>query len=159
MLHAWREWLPSAPEELTSVGRMLQFPPIPELPEFLRGKSFVVVEAVFLGSEADGRALLKPLRDLGPAMDTFAMRPPVGLSELHMDPPHPVPYVSSSLLTQDLSARRSTSSSPSRLRAPAPGSSASSCATSAARSAAPAPATARSRSCRARSRCSPSAWR
>jgi hypothetical protein len=35
---------------------------------------------------------MKPLRDLGPAMDTFAMVEPVGLSELHMDPPTPVPY-------------------------------------------------------------------
>jgi len=105
VLHAWREWTAGVPDEITSVGRMLQFPPIPELPDFLRGRSFVVVEAAFLGSEADGRALLKPLRDLGPAMDTFAMRPPVGLAELHMDPPSPVPYASSSLLTGDLSAK------------------------------------------------------
>ena len=105
VLHAWREWRPSVPDEVTSVGRMLQFPPIPDLPEFLRGQSFVVVEAAFLGSEADGRALMKPLRDLGPAMDTFAMRPPVGLAELHMDPPNPVPYVSNSMLTGDLSAK------------------------------------------------------
>jgi FAD/FMN-containing dehydrogenase len=104
VLHAWTEWTRTVPEEVTSVGRMLQFPPVPMLPEHLRGKSFVVVEAVFLGSEADGRALLKPLRDLGPAMDTFAMRPPVGLAELHMDPPEPVPYVSNSILTGDLSA-------------------------------------------------------
>ena len=48
---------------------------------------------------------MKPLRDLGPAMDTFAMRPPVGLAELHMDPPSPCPYVSNSLLTGDLSAK------------------------------------------------------
>ena len=26
-------------------------------------------------------------------MDTFAMVPPAGIAELHMDPPHPVPYV------------------------------------------------------------------
>src|SRR3954447_16514029 len=71
VLHAWHEWLPSVPEELTSVGRVLQFPPLPDPPDFLSGKSYVVVEAAFLGSEADGRALLKPLRDLGPAIDTF----------------------------------------------------------------------------------------
>jgi hypothetical protein len=105
VLHAWREWLPSVPDELTSVGRLLQFPPIPMLPEPLRGNSFVVVEAAFLGSEADGRALLEPLRDLGPAIDTFELRPPVGLAELHMDPPTPVPYASSSILTGDLPAK------------------------------------------------------
>ena len=36
---------------------------------------------------------MRPLRTLGPVMDTFAMVPPAGIAELHMDPPHPVPYV------------------------------------------------------------------
>jgi FAD/FMN-containing dehydrogenase len=105
VLHAWSEWTRSVPDEVTSVGRMLQFPPLPQLPPFLSGKSYVVVEAVFLGSEADGRALTKPLRDLGPAIDTFEMRPPVGLAELHMDPPEPVPYVSNSILAGELSPK------------------------------------------------------
>jgi FAD/FMN-containing dehydrogenase len=104
VLHAWHEWTQDVPDEVTSVGRLLQFPPIPQLPEHLRGQSFAVVEAAFLGSEADGRALTAPLRDLGPAIDTFELRPPVGLAELHMDPPEPVPYASSSVLTGDLTA-------------------------------------------------------
>jgi hypothetical protein len=70
---------------------MLQFPPAPEVPEPVRGKSFALVEAVFLGTEAEGRELIAPLAALGPAMDTFAMVPPVGIAELHMDPRDPVP--------------------------------------------------------------------
>ena len=31
---------------MTSVGRILQLPPLPEIPEPVRGKSFVVVEAI-----------------------------------------------------------------------------------------------------------------
>jgi len=58
----------------------------------VRGGKFAVVEAVYMGDEASGSDLLKPLRGLGPAMDTFAMVAPVDLSELHMDPPRPVPY-------------------------------------------------------------------
>ena len=92
VLHAWNAWTPTVPDEVTSVGRILQFPPLPELPEPLRGQKFVVVEAVYMGDEASGAELLRPLRELGPAMDTFAMVPPVGISELHMDPPFPVPY-------------------------------------------------------------------
>jgi hypothetical protein len=92
VLHAWREWTETVPEEMTSVGRILQFPPIPDVPEPLRGNKFVVVEGIYMGDEASGRDLIKPLRDLGPAMDTFAMVEPVGLAELHMDPPTPVPY-------------------------------------------------------------------
>jgi FAD/FMN-containing dehydrogenase len=92
VLHAWREWTESVPEEMTSVGRILQFPPIPDIPEPLRGNKYVLVEGIYMGDEASGRELMSPLRDLGPAIDTFAMVEPVGLAELHMDPPTPVPY-------------------------------------------------------------------
>ncbi len=92
VLHAWLEWTDTVPDEVTSVGRILQFPPLEEIPEPVRGGKFVVVEAVYMGDEASGADILRPLRELGPAMDTFAMVPPVGLAELHMDPPRPVPY-------------------------------------------------------------------
>ena len=92
MLHAWLEWTATVPDEVTSVGRILQFPPLDEIPEPLRGGKFAIVEAVYMGDEASGADLLKPLRDLGPAMDTFAMVAPADIAELHMDPPQPVPY-------------------------------------------------------------------
>ena len=89
VLHEWWELLPSLPEEITSWANVLHFPPLPEIPDAVRGQSFAVVMAAFLGSEADGRELLRPLRELGPTLDTFAIQPPVGLSELAMDPPRP----------------------------------------------------------------------
>ena len=92
VLHAWLEWTATVPEEVTSVGRILQFPPLEEIPEPLRGARFAIVEAVYMGDEASGSDLLKPLRDLGPALDTFAMVAPADIAELHMDPPQPVPY-------------------------------------------------------------------
>ena len=91
LLNAWREWVGGTPREVTSAGRLMQFPPIPEIPEPLRGQSFVIVEAAFIGGEEDGAALLQPLRELGPALDTFAMIPAEDLRHLHMDPPEPVP--------------------------------------------------------------------
>ncbi|HKN92848.1 MAG TPA: FAD-binding oxidoreductase [Thermoleophilaceae bacterium] len=91
VLHAWREWTDTVPDEVTSVGRILQFPPIPDLPDFLRGQQFVVVEAAYLGDEFEGAELIRPLRELGPDMDTFAMIPAPDLQHLHMDPPEPVP--------------------------------------------------------------------
>jgi hypothetical protein len=36
---------------MTSVGRILQFPPLPEVPEPLRGNAFVLVEGIYLGPE------------------------------------------------------------------------------------------------------------
>ena len=102
VLHAWKAWLPSVPDELTSVGRVLQFPPIEEVPAPFRGRSFVLVEAVFSGSEADGAELLRPLRELGPELDTFAMVPPAAIAELHMDPPNPIPYLGEHQLLDEL---------------------------------------------------------
>ena len=104
VLHAWLDWTRTVPEEITSVGRILQFPPLEELPEHLRGGKFAVVEAVYIGTEADGAELLAPLRALGPAMDTFAMVPPVGIAELHMDPPEPVPYTGEGMMLGELDA-------------------------------------------------------
>jgi hypothetical protein len=92
VLHAWLEWTATVPEEVTSVGRILQFPPLEEIPEPLRGGKFAIVEAVYMGDEASGSDLLEPLRDIGPAMDTFAMVAPADIAELHMDPPQPMPY-------------------------------------------------------------------
>jgi FAD/FMN-containing dehydrogenase len=102
VLHAWNAWRTTVPDEVTSVGRILQFPPLPELPDALRGGKFAVVEAVYMGDEASGAEILEPLRALAPAMDTFAMVPPVGLAELHMDPPDPLPYTGEGMMLAEL---------------------------------------------------------
>ena len=102
VLHAWREWVETVPEEVTSVGRLLQLPPIPDIPEPLRGKSFVVVEAACTIPADEAEELLRPLRALGPAMDTFAVVPASALSTLHQDPEHPVPGVGEGMLLDDL---------------------------------------------------------
>ncbi len=103
VLHAWREWTATAPDEVTSVGRLMSFPPLPEMPDPLRGKDFVIVEAVALLPEAEATEVLAPLRDLGgAAMDTFATVPPAGISGLHMDPPEPSPYAGYGMLMKEL---------------------------------------------------------
>ena len=54
VLRAWLDWTRTVPDEVTSVGRMLQFPPLPVVPQPLRGESFAVLELVFLGDKAAG---------------------------------------------------------------------------------------------------------
>jgi UDP-N-acetylenolpyruvoylglucosamine reductase len=104
VMHAWHEWTKTAPEEFTTTARVLKFPPFEEIPEIVRGKSFTVVNGAFLGSERHGAELLRPLRELEPQMDTFATAPPAALSDLHMDPIDPLPYVTTHLLVGDLTA-------------------------------------------------------
>jgi UDP-N-acetylenolpyruvoylglucosamine reductase len=102
ILNAWREWVEDTPVDVTSAGRLMQFPPIPQVPEQLRGQSFVLVEAAYIGSKEDGAALLQPLRELGPMLDTFAMIPVEDLRHLHMDPTEPVPGVGDGMALADL---------------------------------------------------------
>jgi FAD/FMN-containing dehydrogenase len=104
VLKTWSALLPSLPDELMSWASVIHFPPIPDVPAFARGRSFAVVMAAFLGSEADGRDLLWPLRDLGPARDTFAMVPPVVLGDLAMDPLDPLPFHLTHQLLDELPA-------------------------------------------------------
>jgi hypothetical protein len=91
VLHAWYTWTGTVPDEITSLGRILRLPPLPQVPEQLRGRPFAVVEAAYLGDASTGSALIQPLRRLGPELDTFAMIPAPALQQLHMDPDQPVP--------------------------------------------------------------------
>ena len=96
VMHAWHEFVSAGlPDEITTVGRLMQFPPLEEVPEMVRGKSFTILQAAYLGSEADGAELIRPLTDLGPEMNTFAMVEPGALGYLAMDPEDPMPYVGS----------------------------------------------------------------
>jgi FAD/FMN-containing dehydrogenase len=102
VLHAWSELLPGLPNEMSTWARVLQVPPLPDVPEPLRGRQLVVVEAAYLGSEGAGGELLRPLRDLAPELDTFAMVPPAALGHLHMDPESPVPFAMDGQLLDEL---------------------------------------------------------
>jgi hypothetical protein len=105
VLQTWREWTQQdLPDEVISVGRILNVPPFPEVRGFLRGRSFVLVEAVYIGEEAKGAELIAPLRALGPEIDTLSTIPAPALSHLHMDPDHPVPGTGDGMLVDDLPA-------------------------------------------------------
>src|SRR4051794_30899123 len=101
ILRAWRSWIDGVPETCESLGRMLQLPDVPFIPEAVRGRSFVLVEAAFLGTAAEGEALIQPLRDLGPVMDTMAVMGTKDLSAVNMDPDFPLPYSGEGLLLDD----------------------------------------------------------
>jgi FAD binding domain len=104
VLHAWRAWTDTVPDEVSSQGRLVRLPPTPQLPEPLRGRAFVKVEAAYLGDPGTGAELTQPLRRLGPELDTFATIPPPALSQLHMDPDQPVPFQGTGALLSDFPA-------------------------------------------------------
>ena len=102
VMHAWREWTLMVPDDVTSSARIMQFPPIPEIPEFLRGRSFVTIDAAIIGNRAFGAEIVQALRDLQPESDTFDVVPPVALARLHGDPEEPMPGLTEHRLLGDL---------------------------------------------------------
>jgi hypothetical protein len=91
-LRAYRDWTASAPEDVGSMVRMLNLPPIPDIPEPVRGKKWLAISAVVIGSEDEGKQAIGPLREIGEAaMDSFAQMPATGLTRIAMDPEPPVP--------------------------------------------------------------------
>jgi FAD binding domain/Berberine and berberine like len=104
-LHAWRELTQSdLPDELTTVGRFLNLPPTPEIPEPVRGKSFAIIEVYHLGDPAHADEVLAPLRTLGPVNDTIVPVPMPVLTHLHMEPEQPVPAAADGLMVDHLPA-------------------------------------------------------
>jgi hypothetical protein len=105
VLQAWRRLTQSGlPEEFSTSARLMNFPQAPDLPDHLRGRSFVVVDVIHLGTPEEADRLVAPLRALQPVTDTIQMIPTQALSHLHMDPEQPVPGVGDGLLLASLPA-------------------------------------------------------
>ena len=96
VLREWSAWAPGAPDEISTSFRVLRLPPMPDLPEFLQGRSLAVIDGAVLGSDERGEEILRGLRALGPELDTFARVPAASLVRLHMDPEGPSPFRSDS---------------------------------------------------------------
>jgi FAD/FMN-containing dehydrogenase len=94
VLRTWARWAPGAPDEVTTSFRAMRLPPMPELPEFLRGRELAIIDGAVLGSDERGEELLAELRALRPELDTFARVPAKSLVRLHMDPEGGAPVVS-----------------------------------------------------------------
>jgi FAD/FMN-containing dehydrogenase len=106
VLQAWAALTRSGlPEDLTTTARLLRFPGIPDVPEFVRGKSFAVIDVVHLGTPAQADALLAPLRALRPVRDTVETMPAPALGHLHMDPEQPAPFLGDGLVLDSLPAQ------------------------------------------------------
>ncbi len=91
VLTRYVEWAETAPNSVSASGRLLQIPPLEEIPEFLRGRQLVIVNGAVLGTEAEADEILAPLRELEPEIDTFGAAPLDALIRLHMDPEPPMP--------------------------------------------------------------------
>jgi hypothetical protein len=102
VLRAYVEWCRTAPGAISTSARILQVPPLPDIPEPVRGRQFVAIDGAFLGSPETGAEVLGPLRALEPEIDMFAPIPAAALSHIHMDPEHPVPGIGDGMVLDEL---------------------------------------------------------
>ncbi|NMO55247.1 FAD-binding oxidoreductase [Actinoplanes sp. TBRC 11911] len=93
VLNAWRTWAPTLPESATTSIAVQRLPPVPDLPEPLRGAFVVHVRFANLGSAADGERLFAPIREAAPVLiDAVQTLPYRQNALIHLDPTEPIPY-------------------------------------------------------------------
>ncbi len=96
----------AVPPELTAAVTFRFFPPLPTVPEPLRGQSLVALRGCFCGDPAAGAALIDQARAaLGPALvDSFTTMPAAALASVSMDPVDPLPSLNHTELVRELTA-------------------------------------------------------
>ncbi|MFI7658586.1 FAD-binding oxidoreductase [Micromonospora parva] len=102
VLNGWGRWTAGVPDELTSSVALLQLPPVPEVPEPLRGRLVAHVRIAYLGAAEDGERLIAPLRAIAPTLiDSVTDMPYSAVGSIHADPPTPIPFVDRSALLRE----------------------------------------------------------
>src|SRR5829696_232734 len=108
VLSAYARWSTGLPDEMTTAVAFMNVPPLPHLPEPLRGRSFVVVKGCFCGERPkEGEELFRPVREGPgkPVVDTFGEMPAAALDRISKDPVDPLGIVQHAELLSDLSPK------------------------------------------------------
>lgn len=99
VVEAWRAWIASAPDEVTSTIRLVRYPPLPTVPDQLRGRAVVAILLAFTGVAEHGDALIAPLRAVPtPFVDTVTTIPAAALADVAGDPADPTPALGEAAL-------------------------------------------------------------
>jgi FAD/FMN-containing dehydrogenase len=86
VLRVYRDWVGTAPDELTTLVNLLTCPPAPFLPEDWHGKPLVAVIGMHAGPADVAERALRPLREVAtPVADLFGPMPYVAMQSL-VDP-------------------------------------------------------------------------
>ena len=100
----YRDWIAAAPDELTSSIVIMNFPPFPQVPDFLRGQSFVMVRGCYCGPIQQGEALVQSWRDWqAPLVDDFKAMPFSQVATISNDPVDPIAARSTGAWLRELS--------------------------------------------------------
>jgi hypothetical protein len=106
VLDLYSRWVETLPDEMTTAVVFMNFPPLPEIPEPLRGGSFISLRGCYCGDPLEaGEELLRPWREFGkPQVDTFGVMPCQEMDMISMDPPDPLGFYTHVELLHELSS-------------------------------------------------------
>lgn len=98
---AFSKWTAGLTEEVSSALIMITFPPVPFVPEFLQGRSMVVLAAC-MSNSPEAESWVKPMRDLGPEFDMLGPLPYTESARVYNDPVDPLPACGRGVLLNEL---------------------------------------------------------
>jgi hypothetical protein len=102
VLRAWVGWTAQASDAITTTFRVLNLPPLPEVPEPLRGITSVCVDGVAL-DPAQAEQLEARLRHAAtPILGGFGSMPAAAVVRLHGDPEDPIPGIGDGMMLEKL---------------------------------------------------------
>ena len=91
---SYARWVAGAPDDLTSSVVFMNFRPSPDVPEPMRGQSFLMVRGCWSGDLAEGRRFVDSFRAaMPPVIDTWQEMPFAESASISSDPAGPAPVV------------------------------------------------------------------
>lgn len=104
VLRHYRDWIKNAPDELTSAFAIMNLPPLPFIPEILRGKSVVMVRGCYCGPVEQGEAMIQEWVDwMPPMVNQFQAMPFTQVGTISDEPEDPMSALISTAWLNDLS--------------------------------------------------------
>jgi FAD/FMN-containing dehydrogenase len=106
VLELYARWSAGLPDEMTTAVAFMNVPPLPFLPDALRGRSVIAVKGCYCGERPEeGQEMFRPVREgLGePVMDTFGQMPVAAMDAISKDPVDPIGVIQYSGMLSELS--------------------------------------------------------
>ena len=103
LLRTYARWTATLPDQMCTALQLLRLPPLPDIPEPLRGRFTVQLCVAWPGDPDEGQRLVAPMRAAAPAViDGIDEMAYSDLDDVYRDPEHPVPAAEGCLLLPGL---------------------------------------------------------
>ena len=86
VLRRWRDYVATAPDEVTTFTVALTFPAAPDMPEIIHDRQVAIVAGVHCGDLEAGMQALQPLRELGTPLFDMSQPMPYTILQSAFDP-------------------------------------------------------------------------